>query len=223
MKPKRKTWISCLMALLPCTIFLMASPAQADSLIGDTVTCAVTGQIPQCSQATSVVGSGMEFTIGNYLPTGTQFYSVDYGTNDVVFTVLPHASGVFFYPTSFSSTDTTHAFTSASVISVSDFFGEFSVSNISLSGGTLMVTLNGFMREDGDSFDIGLSTTPVTTPPEPPVTTTPEPACTALVGVGLMLAIAWSKWKTASRPKNGADAHNCTTWVCPNPVFRSRS
>jgi hypothetical protein len=201
MKPKRKTRISCLVALLPCTIFLMTSPAQATSLTGDTVTCAATGQIPSCSQATSVVGSGVEFTIGNYLPTGTQFFSVDYGTDDVVFTTLPHAGGAFFGPATFSSTDTTHAFTSASLISVTGFFGSLTASNISLSGGTLTVDFHGTGQSDGDSFDIGLSTTPVTTPQEPPVTTTPEPACTALVGVGLMLAIAWSKWKTASRPK----------------------
>jgi len=188
MKLKRETWT--LVALLPCTIFLMTSPAQANQ-IGDTVTCAATGQIPSCSQATSVVGSGVEFTIGNYLPTGTQFFSVDYGTNDVVFTVLPFASGAFFYPATFSSTDTTNAFTSASLISVSGFYGTFSASNISLSGGTLMVNFEGTGRRDGDTFDIGLSTTPVTTPPEPPVTTTPEPTCGALVGVGLMLVIAW--------------------------------
>jgi len=194
MKLKRETWISGFVALLPCTIFLITSPAQADSLIGDTVTCAATGQIPSCSQATSVVGTGVEFTIGNPLPPfGTQFFSVDYGTNDVVFTVLPGGGGAFFGPATFSSTDTTHAFTSASLISVSGFFGSLSASNISLSGGTLTVNFHGTGGNDGDTFDIALSTTPVTT--------TPEPACTTLVGVGLILVIAWMrKWKTASCP-----------------------
>jgi len=182
-KPKRKTWISGFVALLPCTIFLMTSPAQATSLTGDTVTCTVTGQIPSCSQATSVVGAGVEFTIGNSLSAfGTQFFAVDYGTNDVVFTTLPGGGGAFFGPATFSSTDTTHASTSASLISVSGFFGTLSPSNISLSGGTLTVNFHGTGQNDGDTFDVGLSTTPVTT--------TPEPACTALVGA-LMLVIAW--------------------------------
>jgi hypothetical protein len=130
-----------------------------------------------------VVGAGVEFTFGNALPGGTQFFSVDYGASDVVFTVLNFYAS--FGSIVFSSTDTTHAFTSDSLISVAGFSGSFSASNISLSGATLMVTLSGTTGNIGDTFDVGLGVTPVTT--------TPEPASTALVGVGSILVIAWRR------------------------------
>jgi len=176
-------------SLILCVMFFKASPAQA-SLIGDTVTCAVTGQITSCSQASALVGAGIEFTFGNALPGGTQFFSVDYRTNDVVFTVL--ASYAFSVgSTIFSSSDTTHAFTSESLISVSGFFGTLGASNISLSGGTLMVALNGTGGNQGDTFDIGLSTTPVTTP---------EPGTAGLISMATLFFVWMGKWRQHRSP-----------------------
>lgn len=169
---------SCMLSLLPCTMFLITSPAQA-GLIGDTVTCAPIS--PRfCSQSSAVVGAGVEFTYGNPLPAGTQIFSVDFGVNDVLFTALSSYANL---SDKLNFVDTTHAFSSESLLSTSGFFSTFAAPNISLSGGTLVVNLTGTAANIGDAFDIGLST--ATAAP------TPEPA--ELVGVGSMLLIAWMR------------------------------
>jgi hypothetical protein len=164
----RRSILGVMLAGLPSALFLMGSPATAGSLYGDTVTCAITGSGSfTCNQASAIAGPGPEFQFGNGL--ASEFFSVDFGTSDVLLTVLANNS---LGGTIFNSTDTTNAFTTAYLISASGFTG-FSSSNISLSGGLLQVNLIGTSSTTGSTIDIGLAT--------------PEPATAGLVGIGSML------------------------------------
>src|SRR5271169_3754919 len=128
----RRSILGIILAGLPSALFLMASPATAGTLYGDTVTCAITGGGSfTCNQASAVAGPGPEFQFGN--GAAAEFFSVDFGPSDVLLTVLANNS---LGGTIFNSTDTTNAFTTAYLISTAGFTG-FSSSNVSLSGGLL--------------------------------------------------------------------------------------
>ena len=143
-------------AVLAVVLGLIAGSAQA-SLIGDTVTCSITGSgIFTCSQPTAIVGAGAEFTFGNT----EQYFSVNFGASNVLFTVLLDNS---LGGTIFNSSDLTTAFTSASLTSISGI-NNFGASNITLTGGLLSVDLRGTNSMAGATIDIALGTSSV---PEP--------------------------------------------------------
>ena len=170
-----------IMAVVAVVLGLMAGSAQA-SLMGNTVQCStntgITCNSTRDSPVTAVVGVGPEFTLGYRsefpdpdLPD-EEYLSVDFGTNNVLFTALGH--GWSFSVTVVSLSDLTNAFTSASLISVSDVTG-FDASDVTLTGGILSVNLAGsYFRNAGSTVNIALSTASV-----------PEPGTVVLLSLSL--------------------------------------
>jgi hypothetical protein len=167
---------------------LALSPSAKADLMGDTLTCAATGNV-YCNQSGSVVGAGVEFQITN--GGATNDFSVDFGANDVLFTA--ETSLGVNVPATLTFTDTTAPFSSASLTSTSGSVSGLSAANISLSGGALVIDMFDVSVNTGATFDIALSAGATTA-------SAPEPSAFALLSAVLGAVCFLSRKRRFTHP-----------------------
>ncbi len=170
----RRFWNS---ALWTTIALLTVAPAARADLLGDNVTCSISGGgIYACTPPTGAsVGAGTEFQIGS--PTNPDTIAADFDSTGLTLTFERDADIVFSI---LNFTDPSHPFTTATLLSQSGVSG-FSASDLSLNGGLLLVDLAGTTNLTGNSLRIGL------TPNVVPVV--PEPGSLLLLGTGLLAGV----------------------------------
>jgi len=172
----KRLWIACSFAAL-----LAASPAQAATLIGDTVTCAQVGagSTYSCFTNSAVVGGGREFVVGaapnpaiglNFNGGGLRISNISGGALVLTQTIV-------------SLADLSKAFTSANLLN-SSILG-FTGSDISIQNGVLQLNFAGTAWARNSTANIALDT----------ASAVPEPGTWAmmLLGFGAMGAAMRSR------------------------------
>lgn len=162
----KRLWIACSVAAL-----LSASPAQAATLIGDTVTCAQVGagSTYSCFTNSAVVGGGREFVVGaapnpaiglNFNGGGLRISNISGGALVLTQTIV-------------SLADLSKAFTSANLLN-SSILG-FTGSDISIQNGVLRLDFAGTIWARNSTANIALDT----------ASAVPEPGTWAMMLLGL--------------------------------------
>jgi hypothetical protein len=162
----KRFWIACSLAALAS-----ASPAQAATLIGDTVTCSQVGagSSYSCFTNTAVVSGGVEFVVGaapnpaiglNFNGGGLKISNLSGGPLVLALTVV-------------SLSDLSKAFSSANLLN-SSIIG-FSQSDVSIEGGVLQLNFAGTLWGRNSTANIALDT----------AAAVPEPGTWAMMLLGL--------------------------------------
>ncbi len=147
-----------------------ASPAQAATLIGDTVTCSQVGagSTYSCFTNSAVVGGGQEFVVGaapnpaiglNFNGGGLRITNISGGALALSQTIV-------------SLTDLSKAFTSANLLNSS--IGGFTSSDVSIQSGALVLNFVGTVWARNSTANIALDT----------ASAVPEPGTWALMLLG---------------------------------------
>nr|WP_194954705.1 PEPxxWA-CTERM sorting domain-containing protein [Sphingopyxis solisilvae] len=151
----------------------MSTPAQAASLIGDTVTCTQTNSLStfSCSAPSATVGAGQEFGVG----AGQSAFSLDF---DATSLTISNVSGgiITLGQTIIALNNISNAFTSTSFLNST--ISGFDASDVSLSNGLLTLDFRGTSWQASSTASIALAT----------AAAVPEPAtwATMLLGFGLI-------------------------------------
>lgn len=162
----KRLWIACSFAAL-----LSASPAQAATLIGDTVTCAQvgSGSSYSCFTDSAIVGGGREFVVGaapnpaiglNFNGGGLRITNISGGA-------------LFLTQTIVSLADLSKAFTSANLLN-SSILG-FGQSDVTIQNGVLRLDFAGTVWGRNSTANIALDT----------AAAVPEPGTWAMMLLGL--------------------------------------
>jgi len=158
--------------LLACSVVAMsaAAPANAASLIGDTITCQQTGvgSTFSCSPSSAVVGGGVEFQVGNASP----FFALNFNGGGLRITNVT-GSAFGLGATVVSLSNLTHAFTSATLLNSS--ITNFNSSKVSLQNGVLQLNFIGTDWASNSTANIQLET----------ASAVPEPATWAMMLLGI--------------------------------------
>ena len=162
----KRLWIACSLAALAS-----ASPAQAASLIGDTVTCSQVGagSTYSCFTNSAIVSGAQEFEVG--APSNPAI-GLNFNGNGLR---ISNISGgiLFLTQTIVSLSDISKAFTSASLRNSS--IGFFGSSDISVQGGVLRLNFANTLWGSNSTANIDLET----------ASAVPEPGTWAMMLLGL--------------------------------------
>lgn len=151
----------------------MSTPAQAASLIGNTVTCTQTNNLSSfsCSAASATVGTGQEFGVG----AGQSSFALDF---DATSLTISNVSGgiITLGQTIIALNNISSAFTSTSFLNST--ISGFDASDVTLSNGLLTLDFRGTSWQASSTASIALAT----------AAAVPEPAtwATMLLGFGLI-------------------------------------
>jgi hypothetical protein len=162
--------------LLPAVfaaMILQTPSAHAATLTGDSITCSATGF--SCSAPSAIDGTGVEFVLSDGAPLFPDLLDADFTATGLILS-NPSSNDSFedFGNLSLVFTDSSNPFTYASLLSASRT--NFGAGSVSLSGGTLTLSVGYITFNTHASVDIDLV----------PPAATPEPSSLILLSTGIL-------------------------------------